>query len=68
MNTTYHIDAADRIVAVDAAWIAFAAANDAPDLPERVLGRPVWQFITNLTATPWTGQTPNARSRGWWLA
>jgi|RhiMethySRZTD1v2_1073278.scaffolds.fasta_scaffold04862_8 hypothetical protein len=49
MNTTYHIDAADRIVAVDAAWIAFAAANDAPDLPERVLGRPVWQFITNLT-------------------
>ena len=49
MNTTYHLDASDRIVAVDSAWIAFAAANDAADLPQRVLGRPVWQFITSLT-------------------
>ena len=49
MNTTYHLDASDRIVAVDTAWIAFAAANGAPDLPDRVLGRPVWQFFSNLT-------------------
>jgi hypothetical protein len=49
MNTTYHLDASDRIVAVDAAWIAFAAANDAPDLADRVLGRPVWPFIANVT-------------------
>lgn len=49
MDTAYQLDSADRIVAVDAAWIAFAEANDAPTLPGRVLGHEVWRFISNPT-------------------
>jgi hypothetical protein len=49
MDTTYHLDNSDRIVGVNADWIAFAIANGAPDLPGRVLGRAVWQFISNRT-------------------
>ena len=49
MDTAYVIDPADRVVAVDDGWIAFANENDAPDLPERVLGASLWTFIANDT-------------------
>ncbi len=39
MDTSYLLDPSDRVVAVDAAWIAFAEANDAAALPDRVIGR-----------------------------
>ncbi len=36
-------------MAVDTAWIAFAESNDAPALPEQVLGESLWRFIANPT-------------------
>jgi hypothetical protein len=42
----YRVDAADRLVWVDAWWLAFAAENGAPELTEQsVLGRSLWDFI-----------------------
>jgi hypothetical protein len=42
----YHIDRSDRLCELDAAWTRFALANDgAAVMPERVLGRPLWDFI-----------------------
>lgn len=49
MDTSYLLDPSDRVVAVDAAWIAFAEANDAAALPDRVIGRSLWTFIVNPT-------------------
>jgi hypothetical protein len=49
MDSAYVIDPADRVVAVDDGWIAFANENDAPDLPERVIGVSLWTFIANDT-------------------
>jgi hypothetical protein len=49
MDSAYVIDPADRVVEVDDGWIAFANANDASDLPERVLGASLWTFIANDT-------------------
>lgn len=46
----YRIDASDRIVAVNAAWSEFAAANAGQDsLPERVVGAELWSFINDDT-------------------
>lgn len=45
----YRIDRQDRIQAVDPAWAAFARANGAPDLADDVLGRSLWEFITDRT-------------------
>ena len=40
----------DEIVSVSEAWTRFALANDAPDLVrEKVLNRPLWDFITDLS-------------------
>jgi hypothetical protein len=47
----YHIDGSDRLCEVSAAWAQFALANDGAALmPDRVLGRLLWDFIedTNL--------------------
>ena len=42
----YAIDAADRLVSVDGAWLEFARENAAPELTEeKVLGRSIWSFI-----------------------
>lgn len=42
----YHIDDKDRLCELSAAWTQFALANDgAAVMPERVLGRPLWDFI-----------------------
>jgi hypothetical protein len=49
MDSAYVIDPADRVVAVDDGWIAFANENDAPDLPERVIGVSLWTFVANDT-------------------
>ena len=49
MDSAYVIDRANRVVAVDDGWIAFAIGNDAPDLPGRVLGANLWTFIANAT-------------------
>jgi hypothetical protein len=49
MDSAYVIDRANRVVAVDDGWIAFATENNAPDLPGRVLGANLWTFIANAT-------------------
>lgn len=42
----YYIDAMDRLCAVSGDWVAFAQANDGNAvMPERVLGRSLWDFI-----------------------
>jgi hypothetical protein len=41
----YGIDAGDRLVWVDGAWRRFATENSAADLPERAVGRPLWDSI-----------------------
>jgi len=51
MNSTHaatnlQTDGLDRIRSVDAAWIAFALENDAPELTrDAVLGRLLWDFV-----------------------
>ena len=48
---SYELDAAFRILAVDARWSQFAAANDAPELvsPSGQLGRSVLECIADST-------------------
>lgn len=42
----YSVDAADTIIAVDDAWLAFARDNDAPHLGEEaVIGAPLFGFL-----------------------
>jgi hypothetical protein len=49
-DLSYRIDECDRIVFVDDSWSRFAQANDAADLtPRHVLGRPIWEFVTDET-------------------
>ncbi len=46
----YRLNRQDEIVFVNEAWDRFALANDAPDVTaEHVLGRPIWEFITDLS-------------------
>lgn len=46
----YWLDDRDQIVFVSEAWDAFALANSGEQLTEnRVLGRPLWEFITDRT-------------------
>ncbi|MCE9615974.1 MAG: PAS domain-containing protein [Lentisphaerae bacterium] len=44
----YRIDASYRIVAVGGSWAEFALANGGDNLlPDDVLGRPLWEFVTD---------------------
>ena len=45
-HSIYVLDAGDRVASVNDVWTEFAVHNGAPDLTDRVLGRPVWQFIS----------------------
>src|SRR5262249_54871616 len=46
----YRIDRGDVIAEVGGAWLAFALANYAPELaPEKVVGRPLWDFVVGPT-------------------
>lgn len=43
----YELDAADRILRVDAAWLRFAWDNEAAELTAaRVVGRSIWEFVS----------------------
>ncbi len=44
---SYQIDATDRLIQVNPAWTEFALANEgAKVLPEVILGKSLWQFIS----------------------
>ena len=46
LTISYQIDPQDCIVSVSDSWEVFARANDgAAVLPDKVLGRPLWDFI-----------------------
>lgn len=46
----YQIDALDRLIEVNQAWTEFARANNGLEvLPEFVLGKSLWNFITDVT-------------------
>ena len=47
-DVAYSLDGDDRIVFVNAAWTAFAEANDGSHLlPPQILGRSLWEFIAD---------------------
>ena len=46
---SYRIDHRDEIVFVSESWAPFAAANGAPGLQDGVVGRPLWDFVRDLT-------------------
>lgn len=47
---TYELDVDYRLIAVDEAWSAFAAANGAPELVAPApLGRTIWSSISDVT-------------------
>jgi hypothetical protein len=49
-EVTYTIDDKDNIIAVNSAWSAFATENDGMQLlPPAILGRTLWDFITDAT-------------------
>lgn len=49
-DVIYSLDKADRIIEVNDAWTWFAEANDGPELiPPAILGRSVWDFISDPT-------------------
>ena len=48
----YRIDECDRITFVCPNWLRFAAENASPELTEAaVLGRPLWQYITDVNCS-----------------
>lgn len=47
-DMAYAVDATDHLIAVDASWDRFAVANGgATIIGPRILGRPLWDFITD---------------------
>lgn len=46
---TYRIDERDDIVFVSDSWAPFALDNDAPGLATGVLGRSLWDFVSEMT-------------------
>lgn len=66
----YSIDASHAIVAVNEAWLRFARENGAKHLTrERVLGRPLWEFIAGEdTRSLYELLFERARERGATLA
>lgn len=52
-NIIYRLNSQDEFIYLNQEWIDFANANDASDLlPQNVLSRPLWDFISDET----TGQ------------
>jgi hypothetical protein len=50
VNIIYRLNSQDEFIYVNEEWTKFAIGNDAPDLlPENVLRRPVWDFISDMT-------------------
>ncbi|MBK7974578.1 MAG: hypothetical protein IPK07_15280 [Deltaproteobacteria bacterium] len=66
MTVAYWLDAADRIVAVNAAWDAFARANAGEAvLAGAVIGQPIRRFIADVaTASIYHRLFQRARARG----
>lgn len=62
----YRVDSDDRIVWVDARWLAFAQENGAPDLTrERVLGQSLWRYIAgDVTCEVYRRMHREVRLRG----
>lgn len=49
-DITYRLDASDAIVAVSETWDPFARANAGEQVTARaVVGRPLWDFVTDVT-------------------
>ena len=49
-DIVYRLNDEDEIVYVNEGWAEFALSNDASDLlPERVLNRPLWEFVSDDT-------------------
>lgn len=47
LTLNYRIDAEDRVIGVNDAWGEFAAANDGGEvIAEKVIGRPLWDFVS----------------------
>src|SRR5450631_2450126 len=46
---SYQIDGHDDIISVNSAWKAFARSNGAPHLAEQVVGRSLWEFVSDGT-------------------
>lgn len=46
---TYHVDRADRLAGFNDEWTRFAIANDAAELVDGALNRPLWAFISDVT-------------------
>ena len=47
-GVVYRLNSKDEFIYVGGAWVDFAVANDAPEvLPERVMGRRLWEFIAD---------------------
>ena len=44
-NFVQRIDATDNICYVNTAWCRFAEENGCPDLPQQVIGTPLWNWI-----------------------
>lgn len=49
-DIVYRLNSQDEFIYLNEGWVNFAVANDASGLlPERVLGRPLWDFIIDET-------------------
>jgi hypothetical protein len=49
-DIVYRLNSRDEFVYLNEEWTNFAVANDAPELlPQRIMGRPLWGFLTDQT-------------------
>jgi len=48
-RVTYRIDVRDDIEFVSDSWVPFATANGAPELAAGVVGRSLWDFVSEMT-------------------
>jgi len=50
MTISYQIDASDRLIQVNEGWSDYARTNNGEHvMPERVIGEPLWNYITDST-------------------
>ena len=47
LQPVHRIDSDDNIFYVNTAWCRFAEENDCPELPQQVIGTPLWQWIAD---------------------